>query len=614
MASMAVTREVDVNPSPTACPPRGAITRGRTRACRGSCGVAAGLALAVTAAVAACGEDRILDPHADDVAALTRAIVSNPVNPVPNVSGAALSGATAGEAAVAYVSLPPGSLPDGEHVTIQNRRSGTDAATAMWDGGFDPVPVEAAVGDTLDLEFRLAGSGGPVHVSHIVPLSRGPVVVRTDPPPRRRDVPLNAVLAIVFSEPIDAQSVTTESVRLLRDGSPVSGAVTLVPGSPFRVELAPDELLEPLTDYVLVVTTEVHDLDGDALEEELRVEFTTESNEGLALVSGDNQPGKAGQELAEPFLVRVTDAHGLGVENVEVTWTVASGEGVLDGLWTRCGDIPGTPGWEQLADPIPTTSVRTDAAGLARISFMPTWFGPVTVKAEATGVPGGPVTFTTDASDPGATVEIVPFHEEYPRIWAWSNHSHPLVVVVNDGQGEFVPYVPVNWRVESGTGELYGGCSGFDPAALTVRTDVQGWSRYSAVDFKHKAYGLSTVSAAVPGVRDSPVTFELDATRVVVYVTGDGFLGPEGSSDIVVGVGARVEFLLLTPHEAEQLLTAHIVSTSSPPGGVTFDSGILQDSGDWMFNQELFGFGPNVPGTWEFVDQVSGATGTLTAQ
>ena len=52
---------------------------------------------------------------------------------------------------------------------------------------------------------------------------------------------------------------------------------------------------------------------------------------------------------------------------------------------------------------------------------------------------------------------------------------------------------------------------------------------------------------------------------------------------------------------------ARIASTSVPPGGETFASGSLE-------GRSSFEFVPGVPGTWEYVDEVSGATGTLTGR
>jgi hypothetical protein len=81
---------------------------------------------------------------------------------------------------------------------------------------------------------------------------------------------------------------------------------------------------------------------------------------------------------------------------------------------------------------------------------------------------------------------------------------------------------------------------------------------------------------------------------------GPAFLGaPDDSSDVTVPIGAPVEWV-------NWLESARIMSTSAPPGGASFDSGELSQG-------ERFEFVPDVAGTWEYVDPVSGATGTLTA-
>jgi hypothetical protein len=78
------------------------------------------------------------------------------------------------------------------------------------------------------------------------------------------------------------------------------------------------------------------------------------------------------------------------------------------------------------------------------------------------------------------------------------------------------------------------------------------------------------------------------------------FLGPHLTSDAAAPVGGVVEFW-------NRESTARIVSTSSPAGATSFDSGSLR-------LDERFQFVPDVAGTWEFVDEVSGARGTLTAR
>lgn len=105
----------------------------------------------------------------------------------------------------------------------------------------------------------------------------------------------------------------------------------------------------------------------------------------LALVSGDHQEGKAGEPLPEPFVVRVTDARGDGVGDVEVTWRVASGAG---GLWRELGRTGGQS----------TVVMEADRDGIARVFFRPGVPGTSTVAAEAGGLQGSTVTFTTEVA------------------------------------------------------------------------------------------------------------------------------------------------------------------------------------------------------------------------
>jgi hypothetical protein len=91
--------------------------------------------------------------------------------------------------------------------------------------------------------------------------------------------------------------------------------------------------------------------------------------------------------------------------------------------------------------------------------------------------------------------------------------------------------------------------------------------------------------------------------RTVFYVpeaSADALCGPAFSDDVEVPVGARVEFW-------NREASARIVSTAEPPDGSSFDSGLLAED-------ERFRFTPGVAGKWDFIDEVSRATGTLTAR
>jgi Tol biopolymer transport system component len=96
---------------------------------------------------------------------------------------------------------------------------------------------------------------------------------------------------------------------------------------------------------------------------------------------------------------------------------------------------------------------------------------------------------------------------------------------------------------------------------------------------------------------------------VSIWVSGSGqtpsnfYHGPTRASSLRVGVGGKLTWVSrnqLSP------FISHIVSTSHPPGGTSFDSGIMQPG-------DTFSFIPGVEGTWAYVDQYNGLTGTFTA-
>lgn len=122
---------------------------------------------------------------------------------------------------------------------------------------------------------------------------------------------------------------------------------------------------------------------GDGL-----VEPPTEppSPAAIVMVSGNDQEGKAGELLPEPFVVRVTDANGDGVEGVEVTWRTTSGHGTL---FEPTRSVVSHSSW---------LTTPTNAGGLAAARLIPTTPGALTVTAVADGLEGGVATFTTRAA------------------------------------------------------------------------------------------------------------------------------------------------------------------------------------------------------------------------
>ncbi len=179
------------------------------------------------------------------------------------------------EGSVVYVSLVPGTEPRGVTATVRALTSDSTLTTAVRDGGFDPVPLVAQVGDTIEVIVRDA-SGDVVLPARIAVARVGrPIVVRTDPPPKKRDVPLNSVMVVVFSEPIDAATLTSATLQVQLGTTPISGQLSLIGPENLTAAFVPDAPLTPGTDYQLVVTQGVRDLDGQSLEAAVTAEFTT---------------------------------------------------------------------------------------------------------------------------------------------------------------------------------------------------------------------------------------------------------------------------------------------------------------------------------------------------
>lgn len=320
----------------------------------------------------------------------------------------------------------------------------------------------------------------------------------------------------------------------------------------------------------------------------------------IEVVLGDGQAGAVGQSLDLPLAVRVTDRRGDGYPGATVDFAVTSGGGVLNDEWEACS------GPQEWGGPAPTVSAGTLSGGYAWVRMTPTVFGTTTVQARVGPLP--PVTFTVDVDDPQVTVEITePYEEEViagTSIWIGGPQFE---ILVEDDLGDPVPGAQVRWEVTSGGGHLshlHPGCFSEEPApgVLITRSAIGrdgGPVGSGRVQFRPTAFGISTITASVTGTQSPPATFTVDATVLLILLAGSTFYGPDAASDVDVPVGATVEWLA-------QASSARIVSSSTPPGGTPFDSGDLT-------SLESFQFVPDVAGTWSFVDQVSGAEGTLTA-
>ena len=256
-------------------------------------------------------------------------VASDPVlvAPAGNVRASLAPTATV-DVAVAYIALPPGSAPDGRTAAISNLRTSQAVDVAVTEGGFDPTAIPAIAGDTIAIVVRDA-SGNIVLEPPLLVIrpKRAPMVVRTNPPPRKRDVPLNSRITIVFSEPIDASTVNASTVQLRAGSQLVAGTLVFRDSDHVATIFIPNTPLSPSTTYTLDISGQIRDLDGDLLETSVTVDFTTASGGGYEEFFVEGTTGKIDQWIndsvrgtGDSVLVHqdviVVDGSGTGIEGV----------------------------------------------------------------------------------------------------------------------------------------------------------------------------------------------------------------------------------------------------------------------------------------------------------
>lgn len=281
-------------------------------------------AVAIATLFAGCGDDPPTAPVVDNGATL-----SDPALMFASAPAAADGRpAVSVPSGVAYVSLAPSLAPEGVSAVIRIRGTPFAITELLLDGGLDPVPVPANVGDTVDLVVT-DRAGATTRTVNVVPATRKPKVVRTVPPKGKTDVPLNSAVKVVFSEPMDARSLTPGAITLRQGNTVVAGSLTL-DAQRLTVAFVPDAQLLPNAGYRLTVSGTVRDLDGDALDGSVTVDFISgtqvEETGRVASVTVAPNPAAAipGQSIL--FTAVTRDASGHVLSDRIVTWESSNTE------------------------------------------------------------------------------------------------------------------------------------------------------------------------------------------------------------------------------------------------------------------------------------------------
>ncbi len=377
---------------------------------------------------------------------------------------------------VTYVSLTPGTAPVGASATIGVVGGAAPLFMPVRDGGFDPVLLSADVNDSVEVVVRDAGWVPVFQARAAVRAVRPPIVVRTDPPKHKTDVPLNSAIIVVFSEPVAGGTVTAASIRVFRGNTVIPGAVTVLEGTGAVVAFVPNTPFAANTEYRLEVSQGITDLDGEGLQDGTAATFTTGTTSlglpaSIQVLPDSELRMSVGGTYRATTVVR--DAAGNQLIAEPVAWSVdpaISDVGVLS--------VSSTGLLEALGDGF--ASVIASAGGLSDRLY-------VFISAQ-----------------PAASIVVAPT----PATVAAGDTIH-LTATVRDAGGRLIKNPSLNWTSS-------------DPAIATVVSGgvVAGASPGDVTITAASGTASGTAEVTVgPGAPVATVTLSLDSATLLLQAT-----------------------------------------------------------------------------------------------
>lgn len=213
--------------------------------------------------------------------------------------------------------------------------------------GSPPVSAGGSNGSAGDVGNPF---GGQLFTGGAPPVLEGPPeVLRVDPADMATDVDVDTDVALLFSEVIDAATVTDDSVQLLEEGLPVAGEVELDANSSIVASINPARRLALACTYEVSVSTDVADSSGAALSEAFTSTFTTRDGTWDVVDSGF---------VADPSQWYMYDNAFMTIDgrgNTLVVWPAADPNTNSQAIWGRWHRA--TTGW---LDPVQLSATGAD--------------------------------------------------------------------------------------------------------------------------------------------------------------------------------------------------------------------------------------------------------------
>jgi adhesin/invasin len=201
------------------------------------------------------------------------------------------------------------------------------------------------------------------------------------------------------------------------------------------------------------------------------VVITSGTAQNVALTSGNNQTGNAGQLLQSPLVATVTDGCGIPVTGAHVTWTVTGGSATL-------------------SKTVSTSGSSGQVSTFVNFGSTP---GPVTVTASF--ATSSTVTFTVTSQAVVSSMTILNGNNQ--TVTVGNAFPQSLTVQIKDASGNPIPGATVNFAVSAGNASV---------SPTSAQTDSQG--RAATIASAAQNPGNITVTASYLSVS---ATFSLTA-------------------------------------------------------------------------------------------------------
>lgn len=206
----------------------------------------------------------------------------------------------------------------------------------------------------------------------------------------------------------------------------------------------------------------------------------------MTILSGDNQTGYAGEELAAPLVVKISDRFGNGRADQRVIFSVVTGSGTFSGA--------------------AMDTVMTDEAGQASVIFKATSrTGLHQIQAQA--APGSGIQykiFNLTIQPPRATI-LVPLSGNGQEEIILKTLPKPFLVRVTNPFGDPVPNTTVRFKIAGGGG-TFGGRDSVD-----VISNTTGLAEATLTLGTLAGEGQQRVRVTAPGLAIEPIEFTATA-------------------------------------------------------------------------------------------------------